>query len=683
MGLDRRGFISFLVGGAAGTLFTPVPWKLLDDVSIWTQNWPWIPKVPKGAHYKTNTTCKLCPAGCGLSIEQIKNKPVVAAGNKDQELTGGGICPLGASAAQLLYSPARVKGPLKKENGKFKSLSWDEAGKLLGQKISSAGSKVAAVNGDENGSGKEVLSAFLAALGSRDSYSMPTDSAVTARAWRKMNGSGQIGFDLENSDYVLLSGADALSSWGPVVRNQKAFADRKGKWAYAGPVQSGSGSVADKWIPVRPGREGTFLLGVAYYILQTGNVSLNADGFQDFKDYVLANYTPSRVADLSGVQPGTLKEIARSLKSSYSPVVVFGSCFGQGAGEFESVAGVFLNLILNRLNKSGGMVCLPKAPKVVKGAPADRDMAEDSFIEFLNRVKRGEKGTQVLLVNDANPVYALPQAGETASLLQEIPFKVSFSSFMDETAAGCDLILPAPIFLERYDDAYTPYGMGRATYSVCSPVIEPLFDNKSMPDFVLGLAKKMNMDLGFGSFKDVLKAKADKLGSSLRKLEGGKALTDSKRVFQDILHLPAELLADGLKKQNADYPLALAPMVRMNIGTARMATTPFEVLTIRDTNLKDKKSFVHVNQATAAKLGLSQGSEVKVQSGRGEIRALLNISETVQSDVVAAPVGFGHTAWDEFSRGKGSNVFKVMSVDKEKGSGLPVWNDNQVKLVRA
>jgi anaerobic selenocysteine-containing dehydrogenase len=154
-------------------------------------------------------------------------------------------------------------------------------------------------------------------------------------------------------------------------------------------------------------------------------------------------------------------------------------------------------------------------------------------------------------------------------------------------------------------------------------------------------------------------------------------------VFQDILHLPAELLADGLKKQNADYPLALAPMVRMNIGTARMATTPFEVLTIRDTNLKDKKSFVHVNRATASKFGLSQGNEVRIQSGRGEIRALLNITETVQTGVVAAPVGFGHTAWDEFSRGKGSNVFKVMSVDKEKGSGLPVWNYNQVKLVRA
>ncbi|MFP4658439.1 MAG: menaquinone reductase molybdopterin-binding-like subunit QrcB, partial [Desulfonatronovibrionaceae bacterium] len=451
MGLDRRGFISFLVGGAAGTLFTPVPWKLLDDVSIWTQNWPWIPRVPKGAHYKADTTCKLCPAGCQLSIELIKDRPVVAQGNTDKGLTGGGICPLGASAAQLIYSPARVRGPLKKENGSFKSLGWDEAKKILQDKISSAGTRVAAVDGDENGSGREVLSAFLSALGSRDFYPMPSDASVTSRAWRNMNGSGQPGFDVENSDFVLLAGADALCSWGPLVRNQRAFASRRGKWAYAGPIQTGSGAVADKWYPIRPGREGTFLLGVAYYLLQTGSFSLDAEGSKDFRDYVLANYTPARVADLCGVSTGSLKEAARSLKSASSPVVVFGSCFAQGAGEFEAVAGVFLNLILGRLNKSGGMVCLPDSPRVVKGAPAEAELTGESFVQFLSRVKRGDSRADVLLVNEANPAYALPQTAETASILDKIPFKVSFSPFLDETAAKCDLVLPSPTFLERYD----------------------------------------------------------------------------------------------------------------------------------------------------------------------------------------------------------------------------------------
>jgi len=48
MGLDRRGFVKIVMGGVAGTLFTPVIWQSLDDVSIWSQNWGWIPRLNKG-----------------------------------------------------------------------------------------------------------------------------------------------------------------------------------------------------------------------------------------------------------------------------------------------------------------------------------------------------------------------------------------------------------------------------------------------------------------------------------------------------------------------------------------------------------------------------------------------------------------------------------------------------------
>jgi hypothetical protein len=39
MKIDRRCFLSFIVGGAAGRRFLP-PWKITDDLSIWSQNWP-------------------------------------------------------------------------------------------------------------------------------------------------------------------------------------------------------------------------------------------------------------------------------------------------------------------------------------------------------------------------------------------------------------------------------------------------------------------------------------------------------------------------------------------------------------------------------------------------------------------------------------------------------------------
>ena len=41
--LNRRNFIKLLVGGAVGINLTPLPWKLTDDIAIWTQNWSWVP----------------------------------------------------------------------------------------------------------------------------------------------------------------------------------------------------------------------------------------------------------------------------------------------------------------------------------------------------------------------------------------------------------------------------------------------------------------------------------------------------------------------------------------------------------------------------------------------------------------------------------------------------------------
>ena len=46
MKIDRRSFLAFVLGGAAGTTLSPLPWKLTDDLAIWTQNWPWTP-VPE------------------------------------------------------------------------------------------------------------------------------------------------------------------------------------------------------------------------------------------------------------------------------------------------------------------------------------------------------------------------------------------------------------------------------------------------------------------------------------------------------------------------------------------------------------------------------------------------------------------------------------------------------------
>ena len=80
MKLSRRCFLSFVVGGAAGTALSPLPWKVMDDVSIWSQNWPWTPVPPDGEGKYVNSTCTLCPGGCGISVRKIDERAVKIEG---------------------------------------------------------------------------------------------------------------------------------------------------------------------------------------------------------------------------------------------------------------------------------------------------------------------------------------------------------------------------------------------------------------------------------------------------------------------------------------------------------------------------------------------------------------------------------------------------------------------------
>ncbi|WP_028574199.1 menaquinone reductase molybdopterin-binding-like subunit QrcB [Desulfonatronovibrio hydrogenovorans] len=682
MALDRRSFITFVVGGAAGTLFTPVPWKLTDDVSIWTQNWPWIPQLEYGELYTLKSTCKLCPAGCGLDIQTVAGRPVTAKGDPEHPLSQGGVCPLGGCSVQLLYSPARVKGPMKKTGpGRFESISWEEARQMVVEKLSNikGTNGLALISGDENGTINQVLSGFVASMGGTGFYQMPGDAADADRAWKLMNGQGRIGYDLENSDYVLMLGADVLSSWGTVVRNQKAFGAKTGKYVYAGPIQTGSAAVSDQWVPVRPGQEQSLALGICYHLLAEGRGLEAYPGFGAVRRNIMANYDPAKVSAATGLPAEEIRNIAMELLRANKPLVISGSDFGQGSGAMGVASGVLVNMLLGNFNQEGGLVALPESPKVIESALAPEQVAANSLVKLMSDINAGQNVPEAVLVYEANPVYALPQAEQAAKAYEAIPFKVSFSTFMDETAKLSDLVLPNSHYLERLDDAYTPYGSGRMVYSAARPVIDPIFDTKETAEFIFELASQLDISLGFNSLERVMQAKASALGGNWRNISRGEVLSQPARVDQDQLSLP-QTLGAAAENGNGEYPLYLAPQAKMRIGNERIAIPPFATVTIKESELSAKGFYVQMNSATAFKHNLRQGQAVTLASEAGTCRALVNITEAVMDDVVAVLMGFGHTAWDEFSQGKGDNVFKLLTVTSERGTDIPVWNRTRVRI---
>ncbi|NMC49615.1 MAG: molybdopterin-dependent oxidoreductase [Desulfovibrio sp.] len=711
MGLDRRAFIGLVAGGAVGTLFTPIPWKITDDISIWTQNWHWIPRVPRGEVTYATTATKLCPSGAGLKVALAGDKPVTAYGNPEHPLSQGGVSPIGASEVYMLYSPSRVRTPMRKAGGKFEPITWEQAQADLTAKCKAAGNKVACISGDAGGTSGEVFSAFLSKIGSSAMYAMPGEAGPAAAGFKLMGGQGVVGFDIDNADCVLILGGDIFEGSGVSVRNRKAFcASRsmggaaKARFAYAGPVRNHTGAVCDAWIPVASCQLGALALGIAWHLLKAG-AAANAADMADFKKLVEAGYSPDKVSKLTGVPAEVLAKVAKSLAEAKAPLVIPGSEMGQGMGPGAFIAGMSLNLLLGRMNKPGGAMALPEMPAVFPGAETPSEILARDLAGFLKNVGEGKTpAPEVLLVHAANPAYGLPQSAAMAKALEKIPFKVSFASFMDETAAMCDLILPGSLTLERYDDVVTPYGSAFCSYTLVKPLLAPIYDTKTPADFILDTAKKMNLALGHDSLEKALKEKAAVLAKSegfmagsvmpwevlagkdkpafdaagmWKALEAGQAWVKTGQVAQTGLSFAAKVLA-ALKPTKPD--LCLAGRAPQRIGTPTTGIPAQCTTAIPATDLKDGDVYVSMNAATAKQYGLSEGSRVTLAGAGATCSARTHLSENVMTGVVAVPLGLGHTAFDAFSKGKGDNFLSIMSASPEAGTDMTVWTGSEVKI---
>ena len=679
MDFNRRTFIQVAAGGTAGILFTPVIWKTLDDISIWSQNWGWIPKLNRGNVAEKATYSKMCPAGCAAKVKSVKEFPYATVGNEANTITKGGLCPLCLSGVQMAYSPSRVRTPLlKTAENQYKEISWDEAMSIMVEKIGAVRKKKNAfgvISGDITSSTNEVLSALCRSLNSNAYYLMPSDARTELFVWNSfLGGSGQPAYDFADVDFGLFLGADVFESWGAAVAAKEARAlTPDATYMYAGSVQTRTASIGD-WLPVQNDKLTAFALGLAFHILRAGKRSGTSD-FAQFRTFIQEKYTPIAVEREIGIGEKEMEAIAKRLLAAKKPLVVAGSSFSQGGTSTAFVASV----VLNRLLETAAFGVIPEAPTVVKNAMKRSELAAQ---DIMQPIIQGTNFPEVIITYEANPFYGLPALRNAVEVFQH-SFVISMSTYLDETAEKADLILPANHPYERHDDSYAPFGTGLVNYNIVTPTMNSGIDAKTPGDIVLSLAKSLNVDLVFANMQEIVEAKTKALGATSSELMQGLAFTKPANKVPTKTILGALLLKTATIKENGKKgKYSLAPQFLLNIGTVSLATPPLNLITIRDTELSYNDMFVAMCSTTAKELSVMQGDKVRVSSKVGEIVAKVNIAESVMPGVITAPIGFGRTAWDHFTKGKGANLFNVIEVVTESGTNMNVWEYPAVNIAK-
>ena len=737
MKIDRRSFLSFAIGGAAGTALSPLPWKLTDDLSIWSQNWPWTPVPQRGETTLVSSTCTLCPGGCGISVRRVGDRIVKIEGMKGHPVNDGGVCALGASGAQLLYGPTRIRTPRKKVNGKWRNISWDAALAEIAEKLGELRSNgqshaLACISDSDRGTVPELLNRFLSVYGSPNFIRTPSIQDNYELTLYLTQGSRAMpGFNIHDSDLVLSFGSGLIEGWeSPVYmfRGKSALKERGGRMDQIEPRLSKTAAKSDKWIAVKPGTEGALALGLANVIINEGLFNQDfvdnySAGFAEFKKMVLDGFSPSVVSKKTGLDVSAIATLAREFAKARKPLAICGKGAGTSPGSLQDFLAVhFLNALAGSINRAGGIVAVPEPdyiswPDVVMDAAASKGMQQPrvdgagsakykSTRYLLNRlpevVNSGQDSpVQVLLVAGANPLYSMTDTMAVSKAFEKIPLVVSFSSYMDETSAHADFILPNHVFLERYEDVPLAQGFPKPFIGLAKPVVEPLYNTRHTGDVIIQLAKKLGGTVGeaFGwdaynaCLEETLADKWDTLLEEGYWVDGDFTESAQPQLFEtdsskfefsngDIRGLPVHhtVRAPG---DESFYPLLLVPYDTMRLTSGYIGSPPFLVKSLEDTILMGNDVLVEVNPATAKKLGLVDRHDATLTTSRGSVKVKIYVFDGIMPGVIAIPRGLGHTAYDKFLAGKGVNYNALSESQEDPATGLNEAWGVRAKLTRA
>jgi len=656
--------------------------------------------VPGIAVWKPSV-CPLCAAGCGVIARVMdgeaevfrKGKPGLTRmglarkleGDPAHPLSKGRLCVRGQAAVQVTYHPDRLVAPQRRSGdrgtGQFTEISWEEALSLLTERLdasmAASSAPIAFLSRPRPGRRHELVAEVLRRLGAPAPVTFEIfDDAVLRHANELSFGRHQLPtLDLAHTRYLVSFGADLLGTWNSPLAHSVAYGAMRHapggvrpKFVQVEPRMSQTGASADQWLAVRPGTEGALALGLAHVIMKAGLRAAPAAGragaLVDGWASGLPDFTPEAVARETGVPAARVDRLAREF-ATYGPAVavIGGAPLAHTNGLAQALAVNALNALVGSIGVEGGTAFMPQSASPQAQARTLRETMAAA-------------PPQVLLLDDANPVFAAPAAWKVTEWLRQVPFIASFGSFIDETSAHADLLLPDHSFLESWVDSAPESGATSFVATVAPPAMRPLYDTRAMPDVLLEAGRRLKQPLTppmpWQTFEEMLQTAATPESAPTPAATGRPAVTPPLTAWR----------APVLDGSADEYPFHFLPFASQAFLDGSLAHLPWLQELPDPLTTAMWSSWVEINVRTAEQLGVADGDIVEVTSTAGSLRAPVVISPGIGPDAVAMPVGQGHETFTRYASGRGANPLALLAPIAEPSTGQLAWSATRVKLAK-
>ncbi|RJQ87534.1 MAG: 4Fe-4S dicluster domain-containing protein [Desulfobacteraceae bacterium] len=621
------------------------------------------------------TTCRECPAGCGMLVANRDGRIVKAEGNPLHPISAGKLCPRGQASLTGLYNPDRIRQPsVRLADGSRQALEWTKAAGLLAQRLQSLRDqgrqeRLVLLTPLVTGTLKEVIDQGLAGFGagpqSHLMYEPLAYEALQAANQAVFGEKALPTYRIDEADFLISFDAPFLETWLSNVEYARRFglfhrprADRKNFFVHVGSRRSQTAANADHVLLVAPGKEYLVGLGILKALMEQEAPAHWASGRRNMLQALLEPYSVRDAAGQSGVPEEELRRVARRFQSAARPLALAGGNGLLTPNAYPSA--IAANLLCAFKQESLALLDFRNPHAIGAAAPAA------AMQEFGRRLQA--KDIDVLLVHDSNPVFTLPAAWQIGDGLRQVPAVISFSSFTDETGALAHLQLPAHTFLETWGD----YRPKENILSVLQPTMGPLMDTRPLGDLLIqSLFDRRGED--HPSFLEMLQAawrkQQEKEGTgnftrfwmeTLRR--GGRWPEDQRPVSPPKL---AGRLDEAVfpketgKPELGAFHAVVYPTVQFYDG--RMANRPWIQEFPDPITQITWGGWVEMNPDDARRLELSQNDLVRIESPHGAIAVPVMPIPSVPPGQVAVPLGQGHTHFGRFAEGLPGNAYQLLS----------------------
>ncbi|MFC1839493.1 molybdopterin-dependent oxidoreductase [Thermodesulfobacteriota bacterium] len=491
------------------------------------------------------TFCGMCgpTAGCGIYAFVKNGRFIRVAGMKESPVNRGAVCPKGHSAPQWVYSQDRLKYPLKrigkKGEGKFKKITWDEAIKIVSDKLKEQKKKY----------GPESLAILSPA---RRSYSPYLYRLLNAHGSPNYSHSGicamQIAFalmhtigawprpEVNKSDLIIYWGKQPIYS-GPAMSGAKSLikAKQRGvKIISIKPSMEPDAGLADIWVPIRPGTDAALALAMLNVVINENLIDKEfvenyCYGFDKLKVHV-QKYPPEWAEKITGVSSGEIKETARIYATTKKASIDLGNGLEHAPSASDAIRSIgILIAITGHLNRPGGNVAggsfgapgaMPNPLGITLGERYTQEMIEklvapefpkafqpflegtsSAYYSVINSVLTEEPYTvRAIIAPGTQPTVSTRGSKRVVEALKKLDFYVVADVARTADMNYADIVIPVatPYETDHPFEARGNWIMAR------NRVIEPMGDYKSMYELMLdlGVALGYGSDFWEGNMKD-------------------------------------------------------------------------------------------------------------------------------------------------------------------------------------